>query len=209
MTGSVDATNGLERDFVKGVSIVLPRSSESNVRKTNRAPANKHSQTRQSQKPVKDNRTSRVKVQESKTSKRNDESNRWQRSTRAINPRKDLGRKTLLRESKKRTRSAVHRGDTERQNGRKDDGVHVVIETLETRVFSDEDERASAADENECDDHEDGNRGKFEARSPEFFFSVAHCAKHVENDDSNEKDSDPDTGIRIRGPVLDGDGADC
>lgn len=70
-----------------------------------------------------------------------EEANREERATTAVDIAEDLRGVTLLGESGKGTATTVHTGDTDGHNGNQDDQVHEVIETVQTSILADQDKR--------------------------------------------------------------------
>ena len=111
---SPNAKDVLEGDFVKSVAVVLPGLSEPDMAKTNGAPSEQGSQTRQSLQPGEDSVSFSVDTDISKSTDGDDGNNSGKRSARLINKREELGGVSLLRQGDKRSATAV---DTRHANG--------------------------------------------------------------------------------------------
>lgn len=68
--------------------------------------------------------------------------------------------------------------------------------------------RTTTADEDEGNDHEDDDGRHLEDGREELLFGVSNGTKHVDNDDDDHEDGDPDSNVDVVGPVVEGDGAD-
>lgn len=69
--------------------------------------------------------------------------------------------------------------------------------------------RATAADENQRNKHEDNDGSELEARGPKLFFRVTHGAEYVDHDDGNQEHSDPDRDADVDSPIIDCKTGDC
>lgn len=121
--------------------MVGPSLAETDVRQADGTPSKEGSKTRQGNEPVEDNDTSGGQVHVGETTPSEDEDNRPERTTGAVDVGKDLRSVALVSERGESTRTTVDTGDTNRYDGDENDNVHEAIEADETSVLGSNDER--------------------------------------------------------------------
>lgn len=138
---AIHATNRLERDLIDRVTVICPRTSKPNMRKANTTPRKERRQTRQRQEPVKHRRPIGIQIHIGQKPKEQDCNHTKERPAGAVDIGEDLGRITLLAQSRQRARTTVHATDANRDDGHEDDDVHERVEALEASILADQDER--------------------------------------------------------------------
>lgn len=142
---AINPKEGPERDFIERVSVVRPRSAESNVGQADGSPSEECSQTRQSQKPREDRFAAGTKANVCDGTEHEDEDGREQRTTGLIYVSEKLGCVALFGECSKSARSTknsrVPNGDDRDQ----DDDVHEAVKADQTGIFRGNHKRRSLA----------------------------------------------------------------
>lgn len=138
---AVDTTSSLERNLVKGVAVVSPGLAETNVGQADGSPGEESGKTRERDEPSEDDFTTGSQVHVGKSAHEQDGANRHQGTARAVNVGEDLGSVALLGKGGEGTGATVDTGHTDGNDGYQDDDVHEGVETDETGVLADNDER--------------------------------------------------------------------
>lgn len=136
-----DATNGRERDLIKSMAVVLPGSSEANMRQADGAPCEKSGKRRKRKKPVEHFVTAVVHAHKGEKSADEVKNDRGEGAARTINVGEDLGCVTLLSQGSKGAGSSVHRGNTNGEHRDEDDKVHEVVKRLKGGILGSQHER--------------------------------------------------------------------
>lgn len=93
---SPDTADSLERNLVKGVSVVLPGLAETNVRKADGAPSEKGGKTGEREKPVEHNTTAGAQADVRNGTESNDKDDCGEGTSGLVDPGEDLGGVSLL-----------------------------------------------------------------------------------------------------------------
>lgn len=138
---AIDTANSLEGDLIQSVTLVSPSLAETDVGQADRAPGEESRQTRKSQEPVKDLSTLGVEVDIGEESHDDVNKDGEGGATAAVNVGKDLGGVAVLSHGSQGTRATIDSRNTKGKDRDEDDTVHEVVETSETRVLANQDER--------------------------------------------------------------------
>lgn len=143
--GSDDTTGSLEGDLVQSVSLGQPSLAEANMSITDGSPSKEGCETGQSRQPAEDNITSAYKVDVGKGTPGENEKDRWERATGLVDHGEDLGSVALLSKGSESSGTSINARDTDGQDRHQNNQVHEMVETLETSVFTSQDERGGVS----------------------------------------------------------------
>jgi hypothetical protein len=122
------------------MAVVSPCLAETDVGQADGSPGEEGSKTRQRDEPVEDDNTGGSQVHVGKTAPREDEDDRPERTTGAVNVGEELGSIALLTERGESTRSTVDTGHTNGHDGNENDDVHEAVKSNKTSVLGGNDE---------------------------------------------------------------------
>lgn len=119
--------------------MVSPGLAETNVGKADGAPGEEGSKTRKRHKPVEDGGTSGSQVHVSKRTPHENEADRVEGTTRAIDIGEELGSITLVSERSQSTGATVNTRYTNGDDGNENDHVHEAVKSNQTSILASND----------------------------------------------------------------------
>lgn len=135
---TVDAKDSAERQFLESVAVICPSLTESDMCETDAAPRKQCSETRQSEKPVKDNSTSSSFAHVGNGAKHDNGNGGDERTARTINVCETFGCVALFGESGQSTRASINSRETDGDDGEENDDVDESAKGGDSCVFGDD-----------------------------------------------------------------------
>lgn len=135
---TVDAKDSAERQFLERVAVICPSLTESDMCETDAAPRKQCSETRQREKPVKDNSTGSSFAHVGNRAKHDNGNGGDERTARTINVCETFGCVALFGESGQSTRASINSRETDGDDGEENDDVDERAKGRDSCVFGDD-----------------------------------------------------------------------